>query len=68
MATAKHKVSVSWREELVGDEKDSMSFYLRLTPRFKDKGEVFDVKAFLAEIKKEVQQRTNAKLKGKKIG
>ena len=53
MATAKHKVSVSWREELVGDEKDSMSFYLRLTPRFKDKGEVFDVKAFLAEIKKQ---------------
>lgn len=67
MADIKRTISITWNQELVGDNKDTDSFYLRLTPRFKDKGEAstFDAKTFLQELKTQLQNKTNQKLRKK---
>jgi hypothetical protein len=61
---AKVRVSVSWLQELVGDEKDTDRFYLRLVPRFKVSRAEMHPSDFGAKVKNKLQKELNAK-KGK---
>lgn len=64
MPRGRVKVTVSWLQELVGDEKDTDRFYLRLVPRFKVDKAVMHPSEFGVAVKEKLQKELNAR-KGK---
>ena len=58
---AKVKIVVAWKEELVGDEKDTDRFYLRLQPTFTKSVSLYNSRPIgecvARKIKKELKGR-----------
>lgn len=61
------KLSVTWLEDIIGDEDGSPNFYVRITPRIKSKGTIMNEEALKAVIiNKVVSEGQKEKLKIKK--
>jgi hypothetical protein len=59
------RLTVAWKEELVGDEADTDRFYLRLRPSIRQRISLHNTRAIADYTKKKLQEELN-KLKDKK--